>query len=395
MPAVDFAPITYFPDLLATRSEQLGYRRLSDEDKDSLVPIFGLTHRRGSPDLSDAIQLITGSAADRPFLLDLDHRPVPPPYEARNPADPEAEARRVRAEREVQERYNALLAHLLSVGDGFAAWRELAGRFPNAIPMLQYTDLQAEARNVLRQAALLSRNGGSIGVRIRRGSAAAAPQVISQIIAILDAPNQLLIILDCGQGRIHLSDRAGFARDTIQAILSELDVVQQSKVRAVCMSNSILHPNHDLMRPLPNLDWRIWRSAREVFPFAFGDYAAMSRPAAHSAFVPRDWRATVTYPLPESWLIYRSPNINDPAGWVEGSQAIMNHADFEPPPDAWGVTLIKAAAEGNIEDVESARFWSAAKVNLHLCRQIRYSASQLGEPGGGGDDEDDGGDDDE
>jgi DNA-binding GntR family transcriptional regulator len=55
MPAVDFAPITYFPDLLATRSEQMGYRRLSDEDKDSLVPIFGLTHRRGSPDLSDAI----------------------------------------------------------------------------------------------------------------------------------------------------------------------------------------------------------------------------------------------------------------------------------------------------------------------------------------------------
>jgi hypothetical protein len=393
MPAVDFAPFPYFPDLLATGSEQMGYRRLSDEDKDALIPIFGLTHRRSSPDLSDAIQLITDSAGARPFLLDLDHRPAPPPYEARNPADPDAEARRVEAEREVQERYNGLLAQLLSSTDGFAAWRDVVGRFPNAIPMLQYSDLQSEARNVLRQAALLSRNGASIGLRIRRGAAEAAAQVTSQIISVLDEPGQLLIFLDCGQGRIHLQDRAAFARDTIQLILGELDVAQQSEIRAVCMSNSMLQPNHDLMRSLPNLDWRIWRSAREVFPFAFGDYGAMPRAAAHSSFIPRDWRATVTYPLPESWLIYRSPNTNDPAGWIEGSEAITNHADYAPPPDAWGAALVAAGADGNIDGAESARFWTAAKVNLHLHRQIRYSAAQLSDPGGGGDDtDDDGGD---
>lgn len=393
MPRTDFAPVTYFPDLLAARSEQMGYRRLSDEDKDALLPIFGLTHRRGSPDISDAVQLITDSAQGRPFLLDLDHRPAPPPYEARNPTDPAADARRVEAERDIQERYNALLAQLLSPNDGFAAWREIVSQFPSAVPMLQHSDLQSEARSILRQAALLSRDGASIGLRIRRGAASGASQLIAQIISILDEPGQLLIILDCGQGRIHLPDRAAFARDTIQTILGELDVTQQPGVRAVCMSNSMLQSNHDLMRTLPNLDWRIWRSAREVFPFAFGDYGAIPRSAAHSAFIPRDWRATVTYPLAESWLIYRSPNMNDPEGWVEGAQAIASDDAYPPPPEAWGSTLIAAAVGGSLDGANSARFWTAAKVNLHLHRQIRYSAAQLSDPGGAGEnDEDDGGD---
>jgi len=48
--------------------------------------------------------------------------------------------------------------------------------------------------------------------------------------------------------------------------------------------------------------------------------------------------------------------------------------------------MIEQAANGNLEGLNSARFWYATKVNIHIHRQIAYSAEQL--EAGASDDED-------
>jgi len=388
MPSVEFSGITYYPDILCTPGEHMGYRRLSDQDKDSIVPIFGLSRRPSAPDLTDSIRMITESVGDRPFLLDLDPRPAPPPYVARDPADPAADRRRVAAETQAQESYNRELRRLLSAQDGFAAWREFCNIFPEAVPVLQFEDPVADGLDLLRQAAMLARGGNSIAIKIRQDTDPAIIGLVAQTIAILDHPGQLLIVIDCGQGRLRISERAEFARTRMQAILSELSVTQRPEVRAVCMSNSFNTPNHSGLRdrPTPNLDWRLWREASEVYPFAFGDYAATHRPGAHSSFQPRDWRATVVYPLGESWLAYRAPNTNDEQGWIDGAVAIRDRPEYPPAPGVWGVEMIEQAAGDDLEGLNSARFWYAAKVNIHIHRQLAYSAEQLAAASNGDDD---------
>jgi hypothetical protein len=165
--------------------------------------------------------------------------------------------------------------------------------------------------------------------------------------------------------------------------------MQRSEVRAVCMSNSFNAPTHSGLRdsPMPNLDWQLWREAADFYPLAFGDYAATPRSGAHSSFQPRDWRATVVYPLDEAWLAYRAPNTNDEQGWIDGAVAVQARAEYEPAPATWGVTMIEQAAGDNLDGLNSARFWYATKVNIHIHRQIAYSAEQLSAVSDG-DDED-------
>lgn len=145
------------------------------------------------------------------------------------------------------------------------------------------------------------------------------------------------------------------------------------------MSNSFTAPNHDLFKTRPNLDWRVWRRAREAFPFAFGDYAATPRPNSHSSFIPRDWRATVVYPLAESWTIYRHPDATDETGYETGSEELLLREEFEPAPEIWGTALIRRAAAGNAQEELSARFWYGSKVNIHLHRQIGHAAQMAAE----------------
>lgn len=388
MPSIEFSGIAYYPDLLCTPGEHMGYRRLSDDDKDALVPILSLSRRPSAADLADSIRMIRETAGDRPFLLDLDPRPAPPPYVARDPADPEADRRRVEAETRTQESYNRELRRLLAAEDGFVAWRTFCEDFPEAVPFLQYEDPAADGLDVLRQAALLARGGNSIAIRIRQDTDLAIVGLVAQIVSILDHPGQLLIVIDCGQGRLRISERAEFARSIIQGILSEISIVQRSEVRAVCMSNSFNAPTHSGLRDRPanNLDWRLWREASEVYPFAFGDYAATPRLGAHSSFQPRDWRATIVYPLDESWLAYRAPNTNDEQGWIDGAEAIIASPEFPPAPNTWGVDSIQQAARGDLDGLNSARFWYAAKVNIHIHRQISHAAEQIAAISGGDDD---------
>lgn len=379
MPRINFSSFDYYPDLLCSVGEHMGYRHLSAADKDRILPIFQLSRRGSAPDLTEVRQAIRDSAGDRPFILDLDSRIAPDPYEAQNPQNPAQEARRLAQERAAQASYNAELESLLDPTDGFANWRRTVATFPNAIPMLKFNDPDAEGLSILRQAALLARDGGSLAIRFREDDSESAADTIATLASVLDSIDQLLIILDCGQHRQRLDDRVEFLQRTMRGILAGLEIGQRSRVRAVCMSNSFTAPNNDLFATRTNLDWRIWRRAREGFPFAYGDYAATPRPAAHSSFIPRDWRATVVYPLAESWTIYRHPDAGDETGYVSGTQELLEREDFEPAPDTWGTNLIRRAAAGTAQDELSARFWYAAKVNIHIHRQIQHAATMVAE----------------
>lgn len=369
MPNIDFSAFNYYPSLLSNTAEHLGYRRLSKGDKNNLLPIFELSHRRNASDFGAAIDLIQESAGQRPFILDLEKTQAPPPYISKKPKDPKQDKVRFEKELQAQQNYNAALKELLKPDDGFLNWRSLSAKFPTAAIALQFTNATSQGKHVLQQATELLEDGKSLVIRIgldSTGDQALAAKLISHI----PDPSLLLIVVDCQQGRTHLPKRASFAQAAIQNILSNIEAKKRSKIRAVCMSNSFMKPGHEGLRDYANLDRKLFSKAKEVFPFVFGDYSSMHRFHPRNNYMPPDWLASVALPTNDSWLLYRHKNLNDKEGWIKGAEKILQHAHFKSAPDVWGTDLIREAAKGNIEGVDSARFWSAARVNIHLHRQI-------------------------
>lgn len=368
---IDFANFSYYPALQCRFAEQHGYRELSNADKDALLPIFELGQRTNDDSgFTGPIQEIKSSVATRPFILDLCKDPTPKPFIPSGKTLSEAEKSRIAEQTQIQQSYNGELAKLLDPTNGFQNWRQLTATFPNCIPVLQFTDAATQSTGILRQGALLARKG-PIAIRIFAETDEAIYKVVAQIISTIDTASSLLIIIDCGQGRTRIAERAEFARLAITTIQSEVDVLQWPELRAVCMSNSFPNVTHDNLKQMESVDIQLWEEASESFPFLFGDYGGVYRRRNTTMYVPAEWRASVTYPINGGWLIYRDPNAKDSEGWITGSQEVQGHDMFEPL-DTWGGLVVSTAAEGNLGDNRSPRYWHAAKVNLHLHYQINY-----------------------
>jgi hypothetical protein len=365
MPQVDLAQFQYYPALQSSAPELMAYRELSAEMKQRIAPVLELSQRGTSADLNEPIAHVRAVTGARPFILDLSKEPAPAPY--RYPGE---DPQKVQREAEAQAAYNNLLSALLNQTDGFSAWRELAESFDGAIPVLQFTDPSIQHRQILRQAALLSHGDQSLAIRITEEHADTLGALVPQIISILHSPVQLLVIIDCGQRRQRLAQRAQFAADTLMRILGDIDIAEQPLVQAVCMSSWYTKPDQPGLHTYESQDWRLWREARDTFPFAFGDYGAMHRFRRRSTFVPGDWVATVTIPLDEGWRAYKALNANDRTGWITGAQLLRDEGLIATAPACWGRDVVSRAANNDIAGVDSVRFWHASRVNIHITRQI-------------------------
>jgi hypothetical protein len=380
MPGIDFAAYPYYPALQCSFPEQHGFRQLSDEDKNGLLPIFELSQRNyDDGDLVGSVDEIRITTANRPFILDLCKDPCPPPFVPSGKILSDGALAKIEGQKNIKESYNAALTKLLDPADGFSSWRQLVATFPNCVPVLQFTDPATQAKSILRQASMLSSHG-SLAVRIPLETDFSIFSTIALVVATLENASSLLIIIDCGQGRTRVSERAEMARKAIATILSEVEVAQRANIRAVCLSNSFPNAGHDNLKEYASCDNDLWEQTLDAFPFMYGDYGAMHRRHNTTMFIPGEWRATVISPSKDGWLIYRDPNSKDPKGWETGCDLIQKDALFVPL-DTWGATVIANGAAGKLEDHKSPRFWYAAKVNLHLHQQTNWPSGG----GGGGD----------
>lgn len=370
MPSIQFGNYEYVPVLGSTEVDRLAYNRLRPDTRAGIFPIFELTRHRGAETLQASIQLVR-QTIELPFLLDLDKRYAPPPYQAANSSNPLAERQRIERETQENDAYNAYLASLLTPNNGFERWRAICREFPNAVPVLQFSDVATQENAILRQAALLSWNGDSIALRIGRAHDSELIKIAVRILAMLPLSSQLLLIFDCGQGRRGVAEKAQWVLDCLASVSSRLEPNQATGLSVVCMSNSYPQMNHNGLRVVSNCDREIWQAVYEQFPCHFGDYAASPRSPNLSAFLPRNFRATVVHSQNDQWLVHRHENSDDPQGWIVGSQVITANDEFDPI-SSWTDHSIETAARGDISGMEKSRPWHAARIAGHIDRQFRY-----------------------
>jgi hypothetical protein len=370
MPLVTFGNYEYIPVLASTEVERLAYGHLRPDTRAGILPLFELTRHRSAETLQSSIELVQ-STVDLPFLLDLDKRYAPPPYQSANPTNPAAEQLRITRETQENDAYNAYLSSLLAPNNGFERWRHICAMFPNAVPVIQFTDPAAQQNAILRQAALLGHGGNSVALRMGRIQHEELLTIATRILATFPESGQLLLILDCGQGRRGVAEKTQWVLDCLASISAKIEPEQMMGLSIVCMSNSYPQMNHTGLRAVPNCDRQIWEAAYEQFPFHFGDYAASPRLPNLSAFLPRKFRATVVHSRNDQWLVHRHENSDDPQGWIVGSQVITNDAAFAAI-DSWSDNGIIAAAGGNIAGMDTPRPWHASRIAGHIDRQFSY-----------------------
>lgn len=379
MANVDFTQYAYYPALQCSVEEHLAYDHLSDDDKDAIIPIFELSQRGTENNLDSGIKAIKQSAGIRPFLLDLCKDLAPAPYVSKKMKESGEHKAKIEELKAAQEQYNSLLAELLDPSDGFGEWRQLAAQFENCIPVIQYRDAKAEHRHILRQGAQLSRDGSDLAIRITEEAGEEIINSVAQLIAILDDDAQLLVIIDCGQGRQRQTERAKYARQIANSIGKEIDLSQLGQVEFVCMSSTFKEPGKEGLFDYPGYDWDILEGASEAYTMMFGDYGAHFRRKRTTTYVPSDWKPMVVFPLDRGWIMYRHENTKDEQGWIIASKAIKSHESYSPLKGTWGQTILDRGAKGDIEGIGLPRFWRAAKSNMHMHRQIQYTPEIIAE----------------
>ena len=368
MTSVNFSQFSYYPSLQCSEPEQIAYKELSPEDKSAIIPIIELSQIKNESSFEETIKAVHSLLESRPFILDLSKDRAPQAYVAKQNPD----YSKIKKIQTAQDRYNDSLLSLLTPTDGFSAWRDCVAEFPNAIPVLQFTDPATQAKNILRQAVQLWKSGvEKMAIRVCLETSDDIFDVIGQIVACLDTAAQLLLIVDCGQGRQQIAERSEFAKKAVARVIEELDPSQVLNLSAVCLHDSYTNPP-DGATLYESYSRELWREASSGYPFLFGDYAGYRRLKKTSTFMPGEWKAQVVYALPESWIIYRHPNAQDAQGWIAGSKAIVQDNNFDDGLDCWGSDLVKSAAMGTLDPHGSARYWHAAKINMHIHRQIRY-----------------------
>ena len=264
--------------LQSTHAEHVAFNELAPDVKSELVPIFELSRRNKAPDLAASIEATRQTTRAAPFILDLCHDAAPTPILPPNQAKARAAQAQYQKDLAAQQAYNAKLQRLLNpVIQGFSAWRALAATFPNAIPVLQYTDIATQGRAILRQASALSNDDGSLAIKIKLSASAGAAVLVANILAVLGDPLRLLIIFDCGGARRHPVNAVDEINQFTADLKWHVDLAEAAALNIAFVSSSLTPRNHEGLHEVTNLDIPLWLDARQFHRYLFGDYGATIR----------------------------------------------------------------------------------------------------------------------
>ncbi|WP_175733524.1 beta family protein [Burkholderia ambifaria] len=342
----DFENHSYFPALMSRVAEIQGLRELDEGRKEQIIPLFTLGRWHNSLDFDRAIQNCSSAIGDgRPYFADLTR-------EARHAPD--------------------VFGQLLSPDNNFSAWRSYVGQFDEAIPVVQIMP-DVTRRQIYRQAQLIEQSREKLAFRVRNPEHE-LPLVINALCA-LDEPDNAMVFIDLKYVRGIEREAAAVATDAIDRIRDEV-----VDARIVVLSSSFpsyvgqfVEDEGETRGSIEILERQLHAEligdGRECI---YGDYASIHPiiRGGGGTFIPRiDAAHTFT------WNFERRPELSEQRreGYQACATALLNRYPDLIGNDCWGAEMIRQAAEGNPHGLAPAS-WIAARVNMHLSRQIDYVA---------------------
>lgn len=361
MKSVNFDNYNYFPTLRARQAELRGLEMLDADRKAKIMPIFTLGKWRNAMDFGRGAEKAQQAMGDLPYFLDLttDASHLPDQQKA------------------LRDRTGA-----------FSAWRAFVAECPNAIPIAQMNS-ESGVRDIIKQGQEIERAWGRVAFRIRDFSAE-TPIVVNALSA-LDNPRNAIVFIDCQYIREALAAYTTASIHAINQIRSEFPEVVISVMATSFPSSTIPFAEDEgkSRGSIGILERQLHARIGGNTVAIYGDHGSIhsvvydGMPAIMKV-VPR-----IDYPRELDWSFERRPKSKDlTEGYCSAAQAIVDSDNEIGTRNIWGESMIIDTAGGR-PFARAAGPWISARVNIHLSRQIDFSAAIANGAVNNGDDDED------
>ncbi|QQX60916.1 beta family protein [Pseudomonas chlororaphis] len=342
----DFNNYNYFPNLRSRPAEVKGFSELADACKDAITPVFTLGAWPRQEDTRTSLKEVIQASGGRPLMLDLTNEPsylTKDIFELKNP------------------------------DSNFKNWRNFIDQIQHpVIPIIQINE-ESKISQVIRQARYFENKGlGKIAFKLQSFSSQ-ANNVIAALSA-LDSSDNALIIID-----------AGYIRDTLHASLAGsvtlINSIRDEVDNAIISVTSTSFPSS----VIPFIDAKSKGKSGIIDMFETKLHAAIGREAViygdhgsiHSRVYPTKggkFIARIDYPLNDAWVFERRADTNS-QGYISAAVDLIGAFPEILEDDTWGAKKIIRASQGDIDNMKTPASWIAARVNMHISRQIDLTSS--------------------
>lgn len=366
----------YFPILHVLPSDLEALQLLPNADGNYLCPVVPLQPWRTAHTLDKAIARVRSSMAgkrDR-FIVDISDRITPTPGTKKRPVHDD-------------------LAKLNSSADDCKAWRDFIAGHDDMIPVVR-TPPGLTPKGLAVQISEFMDLGRGMVLRLNftdSQKSAASIEIAEAVAAVVKAPSEIMFVFDFGKIR----------EETFPA-LAVLDAL--NKLRAVVGDGLITLATGATSFPSSFgsisgygsqtiLERRLFelvekKATDDGLPvnIRYGDYgSARVRERAGGG---GDMPARVDYAARTHWHFNRRDGEDrDDNAYIAAAKAITSAPFFDTDLKIYGANVIRAAAGGDVTDLDSQTKVTTVRINLHLHAQAHYRSSRAEFLAGGGDDQ--------
>jgi hypothetical protein len=313
---------------------------LPNRDKDLVMPLVPIGPWVGAHHLSSSLSRLEQAYGDRPCFVTL------------------AELEPNSTERPVHQQ-------ITSLGDptgGYRNWCSFVESHSNFVPTIQLGQL----RELRPQCAVLNAFGRGIMVPIEYLIFEAAERLSIEIGSLTNGGEDVLFLLDLGRVDRDILNWEMRINGLIQVILKNASNSMIS-VSASSFPESFSSINSQEIFER-SLFHRIVSSSRGKLIYSDrGSARAERQTGGGGAPAPR-----IDYALKDQWTFFRSDNGEGPTAYFEQAKAAIKSAQWDPKIRIWGTQMIERTALGDYSAIVSPKRSTAARINIHLHRQLFY-----------------------
>ncbi len=340
---IKFENYQYFPTLRTRQSEMRGLKELDTVRKSKIVPLLTLGRWPRASDFDKAAEKVVEVMDGNPYFLDLTTDTTHLGDQQKVLRDPSS---------------------------GFKAWRDFLSKYDRAVPVVQLNS-DARVRDIFKQAQAFEKVSGKIAFRIKDFTSD-TPLVINAISAMDDASNAIVFV-DCQYIRDSFFAYVTAAVATINQLRNEFPelmiVVMSTSFPSSVMSfvdSTQTKGEIDILER--QLHARIGGNPVAVY----GDHASIHSVVYDDVRIMR-WSARIDYPQNFQWTFARRSGDQTQAGFISAAKEIARLDSDIGSRNIWGEQMILDAAAGSPFGAAPSS-WIAARVNIHLSRQIDLSS---------------------
>ena len=338
---------------------------LPEQDKDLLFPIFALKPWMSSKHLDNTVARIEQAYGNRRFFADI--------------AEPELIDKR----RLVHDEIDSLLAP----ADGYLNWCEFVAARPNFVPALQL----GEPAALVPQLERLHGLGRGVLVRVDEFAFPLLTEMVDAVAARTGGGQHVCFLLDLGKGNKNLLLRQAECTTYAQTVLGIAPSAFVS-LSASSFPTSFVNLDEQDIYERQLFDGVVLHTKSPKLIYSDrGSARAESQQGGGGAPSPR-----IDYAQIGRWLFFRDeseihPDLGEEErraaraqGYIDQAGVLVASDAWDPDLHVWGTQMIERTALGDVGAISTPMVSTAARINIHLHRQIFFD-----DPGAGYDTDED------